>query len=140
MRVVVPVICAGLLTIILMLSVQKFYKVAPAGERGKIANDIQFEVEEASNIALNVRAIESRSVLATFQKGTFAYSVFRNLRSERKRNRVTIDSPFRLVRYETGDLALKDLETGSSVYIKAFGHSNAEAFDALFAAGLLNPR
>ena len=140
MRVVVPVICAGLLAIILMLSVQKFYRVAPAGERGKIANDIQFEVEEPSDTALNVRAIESGFVLATFQKGTFAYSVFRNLRSERKRNRVNIESPFRLVRYETGDLALKDLETGSSVYIKAFGHSNAEAFDALFAAGLLNPR
>ena len=140
MRVVVPVICAGLLAIILMLSVQKFYRVEPSGERGKIANDIQFEVEEISDTALTVRAIESRSVLATFQKGTFAYSVFRNLRSERKRNRVNIESPFRLVRYETGDLALKDLETGSSVYIKAFGHSNAEAFDALFAAGLLNPR
>ncbi len=140
MRVVVPVICAGLLAIILMLSVQKFYRVAHVSERSKVANDIEFEVEEASDTALNVRTIQSRSILATFKKGTFAYSVFRNLRSERKRNRVNIESPFRLVRYETGDLALKDLETGSSVYIKAFGHSNAEAFDALFAAGLLNPR
>ena len=117
MRVVIPVICAGLLAVILMLSVQKFYRVAPAGERGKIANDIQFEVEKASDTALNVRAIESRSVLATFQKGTFAYSVFRNLGSERKRNRVNIESPFRLVRYETGDLALKDLETGRVILL-----------------------
>ena len=139
MRVVVPVICAGLLAIVLMLSVQKFYRVAPVSERGAIAKDIEFEVERASDTVLNVRAINSKSLLATFQKGTFPYSVFRNLRSERKRNRVNIGSPFRLVRFETGDLALKDLETGSSVYIKAFGHSNAEAFDTLFAAGLLNP-
>ena len=137
MRVVVPVICAGLLAIILMLSMQKFYGVAPVSERGTIAKDVEFEVEKASDTVLNIRSIETRSILATFQKGTFAYSVFRNLRSERKRNRVNIESPFRLVRYETGELALKDLETGSSVYIKAFGHSNAEAFDTLFDAGSL---
>ncbi len=139
MRVVVPVICAGLLVIILMLSVQKFYGVGPVSERGAIAEDIEFELEQVSDTALRARAIESKSILATFEKGTFAHSVFRNLRSERKRNRVNIESPFRLVRFDTGELALKDLETGSSIYIKAFGHSNAEAFDTLFDAGLLEP-
>ena len=139
MRVVVSFIIIGLLAVILMLGIQKFYGIAPVSQVGKVAHSFDLSVDKASDTELDIRAIQSGDVLATFQKGTFAYSVFRNMRSDRKRSRVRIESPFRLVRYETGELALKDLETGASVYIKAFGPSNAAAFDALFEASLSRP-
>ena len=136
MRVVISFIVTGLIAVILMLSIQKFYGIAPVSQTGKVAHSFDLSVDTASDTELDIRAIQSGDVLATFEKGTFAYSVFRNMRSDRKRSRAPVESPFRLVRYETGDLALKDLETGASVYIKAFGPSNAEAFDKLFDASM----
>ncbi len=136
MRVVVSFIVIGLLTIILMLGVQKYFGVPPVSPTGVVAHSFDLNVDEVSESILNVRASGSDQILAGFHKGTFAYSVFRNMRSERKRNRVDVKGPFRLVRYETGELALKDLATGSSVYIKAFGPSNAEDFNRLFEASL----
>ena len=133
MRVVLALLTAIFASVILMLAVQRYFGVPPVNYKGSELRAIELRVKVEPDGALKVHTNGFEHLLASFEEGTFAHSVFRNMRSDRQRNRIDIDGPYKLIRYETGELALQDLSTGASVYVRAFGSSNAAAFDSLFS-------
>ena len=64
-------------------------------------------------------------------EGGFVAGVHRALAFERNRQGVDPSAPIRLVRYETGQLSLRDPETGWRAELIGFGATNAAAFAAL---------
>jgi putative photosynthetic complex assembly protein len=66
--------------------------------------------------------------------GGFVRATLRALSRERKLNALGPGQPFELRQYPNGRLELHDLATGRTVYLSAFGPTNAGAFAALFDA------
>lgn len=65
------------------------------------------------------------------ERGGFVAGVQRALLFERERMGVPAHAPIRLVRYETGQLSLRDPSTGWRAELIGFGAQNAAAFAAL---------
>jgi putative photosynthetic complex assembly protein len=72
--------------------------------------------------------------LLDFQKDGFVVSIVRSLERERKRLGVAANEPYRLTRWNNGQVLLEDPATGSQTEFSAFGPTNVEAFARLLAA------
>lgn len=68
-----------------------------------------------------------------FERDGFIVSTVRSLERERRRLGLATSAPYRLLRWNNGQLLFEDPETGGQIELTAFGSTNAEAFAQLFA-------
>lgn len=68
-----------------------------------------------------------------FERDGFVVSIVRSLERERRRLGIATGAPYRLIRWNNGQLLFEDPETGGQIELTAFGASNAEAFGQLLA-------
>lgn len=75
-----------------------------------------------------------------FEKDGFVVSIVRSLDRERKRLGLAPGSPYRLTRWDNGQLLLEDPTTGSQMEFSPFGATNVAAFASLLADPLTGPK
>ncbi len=80
--------------------------------------------------AENERAIKPLG----FERDGFVVSIVRSLDRERRRIGIAAGAPYRLSRWNNGQLLLEDPETGGQIELSAFGSTNAEAFATLLTS------
>lgn len=69
-----------------------------------------------------------------FERDGFVVSIVRSLDRERKRLGMTAGEPYRLTRWNNGQLLFEDPATGGQIELSAFGTTNVGAFAQLLAA------
>ena len=67
------------------------------------------------------------------ETGGFIAGVERVIRRERVKNRVPLDGPVKLIRYDSGRISIFDPSTGWGADLMGFGADNARAFGRLLA-------
>lgn len=72
-------------------------------------------------------------LIASYQadKGGFVRGSLRAFERMRQTSAVPLDTPHRLIRWESGHVSLSDTATGERITLEAFGRDNAAAFAAL---------
>jgi putative photosynthetic complex assembly protein len=85
--------------------------------------------------SVRVFGVHEQRVVEVLEPGTngFIRGVMRGLARERKRQDISDEPPFRLVRWADGQLSLDDPSTGRSIRLEAFGPTNAQAFARILA-------
>lgn len=93
--------------------------------------------EDRADGAVTVREPTATAPFAVLEPGTngFIRSALRGMARERLRDAYGPETPFRLVSWNDGRLTLDDPATGRRIDIKAFGHTQAEAFAHLLTDG-----
>ncbi|WP_431281990.1 photosynthetic complex assembly protein PuhC [Humitalea sp. 24SJ18S-53] len=93
----------------------------------------QLVFEDRTDGAVTVREPAAVDAFAVLDPGTngFIRAALRGMARERMREAQGQEIPFRLVAWDDGRLTLDDPATGRRIDIKAFGHSQAEAFARL---------
>ncbi|MFN3459493.1 MAG: photosynthetic complex assembly protein PuhC [Oceanibaculum sp.] len=64
-------------------------------------------------------------------EGGFVRGSLRAFARMRQVAKVPLEAPYRLIRWESGQVSLSDTATGERIYLEAFGRDNAAAFAAL---------
>jgi putative photosynthetic complex assembly protein len=110
------------------------------GGHALLSADLRFEDRSDGGVA--VRRAEDGEVAAVLAPGTegFIRAVLRGLVRERKRGDLGPEKPFRLSAWPGGGLTIEDLATGRTLDLRAFGHTQAEAFGGLLAAAAKEER
>lgn len=95
------------------------------------SRDLLFE--DGKDGAVLVYDARDRQLIDTLAPGTngFVRVVLRGLARERRLGDVGKEPPFRLTRFENGQMTLQDTSTSKQIDLVAFGSSNAEAFARL---------
>jgi putative photosynthetic complex assembly protein len=95
----------------------------------------QLVFEDRADGAVTVRDPDAESAIAVLDPGTngFIRAALRGMARERMRESYGPDVPFRLVAWDDGRLTLDDPTTGRRIDIKAFGHTQTEAFTRFLA-------
>lgn len=77
------------------------------------------------------------SFIAAFAsgEGAFVRGVLRTFARERRADAVAPEAPFELARHADGRVSLRDVSTGQTVVLDAFGATNAAAFASLLKSG-----
>jgi len=90
----------------------------------------QLVFEDRADGAVTVRDAANAAAFAVLDPGTngFIRAALRGMARERMREAHGPEIPFRLVAWDDGRLTLDDPATGRRIDIKAFGHTQAEAF------------
>ncbi|MEO3471049.1 photosynthetic complex assembly protein PuhC [Roseomonas sp. CAU 1739] len=90
----------------------------------------QLVFEDRADGAVTVRDATDETAFAVLDPGTngFIRAALRGMARERLREAHGPEIPFRLVAWDDGRLTLDDPATGRRIDIKAFGHTQAEAF------------
>lgn len=98
------------------------------------SRDLQFE--DGKDGAVLVFDANDRKLVDSLAPGTngFVRVVLRGLARERRLNDIGQQPPFRLSRFENGQMTLLDTSTNKQIDLAAFGSSNAEAFTRLMSA------
>lgn len=80
-----------------------------------------------------VRDAASGSEIARYaaEKGGFVRGSLRAFARMRQVANVPLEAPYRLIRWESGQVSLSDTATGERIYLEAFGRDNAAAFAVL---------
>ena len=65
------------------------------------------------------------------EEGGFVRGSLRAFARMRQVAKVPLEAPYRLIRWESGQVSLSDTATGERIYLEAFGRDNAAAFAAL---------
>ncbi len=93
----------------------------------------EFRFEDGKNGAVLVYDARDRQLVDTLEPGTngFIRVVLRGLARERRLEDIGSQPPFRLTRFENGQLVLQDTSTSKQVDLAAFGSSNVQAFARL---------
>ncbi len=93
--------------------------------------------EDRADGAVTVRSPSDSVAFAVLEPGTngFIRSALRGMARERMRDDQGPQIPFRLVAWNDGRLTLDDPATGRRIDLKAFGHTQAEAFANLLTDG-----
>ena len=83
-----------------------------------------------------MRRAEDGEVAAVLAPGTegFIRAALRGLARDRRREDLGPGKPFRLSAWPGGGLTIEDMATGRTLDLRAFGHTQAEAFGRLLAA------
>jgi putative photosynthetic complex assembly protein len=104
------------------------HMVLPAAVESR---DLQFE--DGKNGAVLVYDARDRHLVDTIAPGSngFVRVVLRGLARERRLNDVGPQPPFRLTRFENGQMTLQDMATSRQVDLVAFGSTNSQAFARL---------
>lgn len=86
--------------------------------------------------AIGVYDYESGDLVWTFpsETGGFVRTAMRAVVHTRKLENIGPEEPFQIARTERGRLLLKDLATGRTVGLEAFGDANAREFEQLLTA------
>jgi putative photosynthetic complex assembly protein len=108
--------------------------------RAPLSADLRFEDRPDGGVA--VRRAEDGSVAAVLAPGTegFVRAALRGLARDRKRGDLGHETPFRLSAWPGGGLTIEDRATGRTLDLRAFGHTQAEAFGRLLAAAAKEDR
>lgn len=95
------------------------------------SRDLQFE--DGKDGAVLVFDAHDRQLVESLAPGTngFVRVVLRGLARERRVNEIGQQPPFRLSRFENGQMTLLDTATNKQIDLAAFGSSNAGAFARL---------
>lgn len=95
------------------------------------SRDLQFE--DGKDGAVLVFDARDRSLVDVLAPGSngFVRVVLRGLARERRMNEIGAAPPFRLSRFENGQLMLLDTSTGKQIDLAAFGSTNVAAFARL---------
>ncbi len=95
------------------------------------SRDLQFE--DGKNGTVLVYDARDHRLIDSLAPGTngFVRVVLRGLARERKLGDIGQQPPFRLTRYENGQLVLQDTSTLKQIDLVAFGSSNEQAFARL---------
>ena len=98
------------------------------------SRDLQFE--DGKDGAVLVFDARDRSLVEVLPPGSngFVRVVLRGLARERRMNEIGAAPPFRLSRFENGQLTLLDTSSGKQIDLVAFGSSNSAAFERLMNA------
>jgi putative photosynthetic complex assembly protein len=99
------------------------------------SRDLLFE--DGKDGAVLVFDAHDRALVDSLAPGTngFVRVVLRGLARERRMNEIGQQPPFRLSRFENGQMTLLDTSTNKQIDLAAFGSSNAEAFARLLPVG-----
>ena len=108
--------------------------------RALLSADLRFEDRPDGGVA--VRRAGDAEVAAVLAPGAdgFIRAVMRGLARERKRGDLGPEEPFRLSAWPGGGLTIEDLATGRTLDLRAFGHTQAEAFGRLLTAAAKEER
>ena len=95
------------------------------------SRDLQFE--DGKNGAVLVFDAKDHQLVDTLAPGSngFIRVVLRGLARERRLGDIGAQPPFRLTRFESGQITLTDTSTSKQIDLGAFGSTNAEAFARL---------
>jgi putative photosynthetic complex assembly protein len=95
------------------------------------SRDLRFE--DGKNGAVLVYDANDRQLVDTLAPGSngFIRVVLRGLARERKLGDIGAQPPFRLTRFESGQITLTDTSSNKQIDLGAFGSTNAEAFARL---------
>lgn len=95
------------------------------------SRDLQFE--DGKDGAVLVYDARDRQLIDTLAPGSngFVRVVLRGLARERRLGDIGSQPPFRLTRFENGQMMLLDTSTLKQIDLAAFGSTNAEAFARL---------
>lgn len=95
------------------------------------SRDLRFE--DGNDGAVLVFDAHDRNLVDSLAPGTngFVRVVLRGLARERRMNEIGQQPPFRLSRFQNGQMTLLDTSTNKQIDLAAFGSSNAEAFARL---------
>jgi putative photosynthetic complex assembly protein len=93
--------------------------------------------EDRSNGGVGIMDAMTGKDIAVAQPGTngFLRGTLRGLMRTRKRQGIGVTEPFRITRFSTGQIVLRDEATATDIPLNAFGPTNA----AVFAAFLSTP-
>lgn len=93
----------------------------------------EFQFEDGKDGTVLVYDATDRTLVDTLAPGSngFVRVVLRGLARERRLSDIGSQPPFRLTRFENGQLILQDTSTSKQVDLVAFGSSNVEAFARL---------
>jgi putative photosynthetic complex assembly protein len=93
----------------------------------------EFQFEDGKDGTVLVYDAKDRTLVDTLAPGSngFVRVVLRGLARERRLSDIGSQPPFRLTRFENGQLMLQDTSTSKQVDLVAFGSSNVEAFARL---------
>lgn len=94
---------------------------------------IELRFEDQPDGAVAVYAVPEGGTIAVLAPGTngFIRGVLRGLARERRQHEIGNEPPFRLTRWENGQLSLEDPTTGRRIELEAFGPTNLDAFARL---------
>lgn len=95
------------------------------------SRDLQFE--DGKNGTVLVYDASNQQLVDTLAPGSngFIRVVLRGLARERRLGDIGAQPPFRLTRYEGGQITLTDTSTGKQIDLGAFGSTNTESFARL---------
>jgi putative photosynthetic complex assembly protein len=95
---------------------------------------LQLRFEDRADGAVLVRDAERGDVFEVLAPGSgnFVRATLRTFAQARKRDDLSAEVPFKLVRYSDGSLSLEDPATQRVVQLDAFGIDNAGAFANMF--------
>ncbi len=139
-----PLAVAALLLAVVLATV--LARPAPgefeARRDGRVLSSVDLRFEDRADGGVAVRRAEDGEVAAVLAPGTegFIRAVLRGLVRERKRGDLGPEKPFRLSAWPGGGLTIEDLATGRTLDLRAFGHTQAEAFGGLLAAAAKEER
>lgn len=69
-----------------------------------------------------------------FERDGFIVSTVRSLNRARRAAEIDLSQPYRLTRWNNGQILLEDPSTGAQIELSAFGRTNVRAFTHLFEA------
>jgi putative photosynthetic complex assembly protein len=104
-----------------------------------VTRNLRFE--DKSNGAVAVYGAKDGRLIETVEPGTngFLRGILRALVRERRQAGIGPEVPFRLIEAADGSLVLYDPATQRSIYLRAFGPTNAGAFASLLPPGSKKP-
>ncbi len=107
--------------------------VIPAGS---IVSERELRFEDLADGGLAVIDADSRQTIEVVPARTngFLRATLRGLVRERRRSGLGPEQPFSLARLSDGQIVLSDPATGRTVFLAAFGQTNAEAFASFLPA------
>ena len=93
--------------------------------------DLRFEDQPDGAVA--VYELPEGHTVAVLAPGTngFVRGVLRGMARERRQHDVGNEPPFRLTRWDNGNVSLEDPTTGRRIELEAFGSTNLDAFARL---------
>lgn len=92
---------------------------------------MQFTPQGTNDLLLRTAGDGGQGRMLRFERDGFIVSIVRSLDRDRRRFGVPLDAPYRLIRWDNGQLLFEDPETGTQIELSAFGANNVAAFAAL---------
>lgn len=109
----------------------------PAPSAVQPAHAISITFTDETDGAVSVRQSATGALVTTLppRSDGFVRSVLRSMVRERRSRGIDDAPPFRLARWPDGALTIEDTATGRRIDLRAFGHTNRDAFARILDAG-----